>query len=109
MTLLHTSFKLCISGTGFWQNRAWSLGSKPAVKIIFGGDNLDLLDNSPFVTKIRPDRKKKDVYFGVAYGTWQDLQALVEWAGRFKWSKALTYNGRALRSIPGSANSLLSF
>jgi hypothetical protein len=94
MSLLHTSFTLRVPGTGFWQNRPWSLGDKPSVKIIFGGDNLDLVADSPFVTKIRPDQKNHDVYFGVAYGNWQDLQALVEWAGRFKWSKALTYHGQ---------------
>ena len=91
---IHPDFPLRMGR--FWQNRPWpteDLGTKPKVKTIFTFDEVELLDECPFVCKVSPDLKGKRKFFGVAYGLHSDKDKLGSWSSRFPDSKLLTFEG----------------
>ena len=65
------------------------------VKVAFPFDDPRLLDNCPFMCKIGKNigQKQETQYYGVAYGTEDDIEALKEWAQRFPHAKLLTSLG----------------
>ncbi len=99
--LIHPDFKMSV--LRFHQNRAWdrtTMGRlEDSVKIGFSFDDPQLLNECPFVCKISVDTKGEYRYFGVAYGTLKEQEALKQWAAKFPQAKLFTYNGDFIENV----------
>jgi hypothetical protein len=100
----HLEFALAFEAGGRrWdQNRQWQEDintEPPEIKVIFGFNRTNELNESPFVTKFADDVIGECAYFGVAYASQNELEGLSAWASKFPDAKLLTYSGSFIGRI----------
>ena len=63
-----------------------------AIKLAFPFEDVGLMDSCPFMCKIGENigENKETKYYGVAYATEEDTQALIDWGQKFPHAKLIT-------------------
>jgi len=96
--LIHPDFSLRVAGR-FFQNFEWDRkekGGDPDVKVTFNFDNPEEVSGTPFVCKISRDLKSPNSFFGVAYGSKEEVEKIKNWSRKFKRVELLSYQGGQL-------------
>ena len=96
-------FNLKVPDTRFTQNKPWKtkeLGS-PQIKFVFTFDNIEEINDCPFVCKISDNMKEGKPYFGVIYGLKEGIPLIQDWllSRDVDELKLFTYEGKFIERL----------